>query len=102
MEEKFMTKFFKLVDEAEDFPSLYVCRKSTPIPTIEEIIQRNHLSPYCADNKVVEISMEEFLEEHHKLLAYLSDSANDMVEWSPNVGRLKTWEYWESEDEVWE
>ena len=92
------TKFFK-VEIKDDFNDLYVCRETTPIPTMEEIIERESLHPDCANYKVVEISIEEFLEEHNKFLAYMSDSANDMAEWSPNIGSLNTWKYWESREE---
>lgn len=96
------TKFFKVVtkDGANDeYYSLYVCHKDTPIPTAEEIVKRNQLNPYCKDDEVVEISMETFFALHAKLLATLADSAEDMIEWSPNLGDLCTWEYWENEEE---
>lgn len=94
------TKFFKTIDE-KNFYTLYVCNKTTPIPTMEEIIKREKLSPFCKNDKVEEITKEEFLYLHNKLLVELSDSANDMIEWSPNSGTLTTWSWWYSEEE-WE
>lgn len=97
------TKFFKVVEfegtENENY-SLYICEKTTPIPTMEEIIQRRHYNPCCKDDKVKEISMEEFLILNNQLLAQIIDSANDVKEWAPNFGDLNTWEYWESEEEI--
>ena len=92
------TKFFKMVDN--NFYALYVCHKDTPIPTAEEVVKRNHLNPFCKDDKVIEITMAEFLTLHNNLLASLADSAEDMIEWSPNLGQLKTWEFWENEEDL--
>lgn len=92
------TKFFKTVDET-GFYSLYVCNADTPIPTIKEIVKRDSLSPFCEEDIVIEISMEEFLLLHNKILADIADSANDMVEWSPNGGSIKSWEWWFSTEE---
>lgn len=94
------TKFFKMVEfdgTDSEFYALFVCHKDTPIPTPEEIIKRNNLLPSCVDDKVVEITMAEFLTLQTNLLASLADSAEDMKEWSPNLGQLKTWEFWENE-----
>lgn len=57
--------------------------------------------PFCLTDKVEEISMEEFLRLHNETLAEIADSANDMVEWSPNGGCIKSWEWWFSAEE-WE
>ena len=92
------TKFFKTIDK-EGFYSLYVCHANTPIPTMKEIIERNHLSPFCESDTVIEISMEEFLRLHNETLADIADSANDMVEWAPNSGRINSWEWWFSTEE---
>lgn len=94
------TKFFKTIDTT-DFYSLYVCHIDTPIPTMNEIIERNRLSPFCEDDKVIEISMEEFLRLHNEILVDIADSANDMMEWAPNGGNIKSWEWWFSAEE-WE
>ena len=94
------TKFFKTID-ATGFYSLYACHADTPIPTMKEIVDRDHLSPFCEEDAVVEISMEDFLRLHNELLADIADSANDMVEWSPNGGAIKSWEWWFSAEE-WE
>ena len=97
------TKFFKMVEfDGTDNESyaLYVCHKDTPIPTATEIVERDHLNPFCKNDKVVEITMAEFLTLHTNLLANLADSAEDMIEWSPNFGQLKTWEFWESEENL--
>lgn len=92
------TKFFKMVDACDETVySLFVCHKDTSTPTAEEILERNPLSPFCKDDKVVEITMAEFLTLQTNLLASLADSAQDMIEWSPNLGDLKTWEFWENE-----
>ena len=45
--------------------------------------------------------MEEFLHLHNLLLAEIADSANDMIEWSPNAGSICSWEWWYSAEE-WE
>jgi hypothetical protein len=94
------TKFFKTVDET-GFYSLYACHADTPIPTMKEIVERDSLSPFCLTDRVEEISMEEFLQLHNETLAEIADSANDMVEWSPNGGSIKSWEWWFSAEE-WE
>ena len=95
------TKFFKMVEFGnDDFYTLFVCHKDTPIPTAEEIIKRNSLNPFCKDDEVIEITMEEFLTLQTNLLASLADSAEDMIEWSPNLGHLKTWEFWENEEDL--
>ena len=94
------TKFFKTIDE-QGFYTLYVCDANTPIPTMKEIVERQNLSPYCESEMVKEITREEFLYLHDALLTELSNSANDMIEWSPNGGNLTTWEWWYSEEE-WE
>ena len=94
------TKFFKTID-ATGFYSLYACHADTPIPTMKEIVDRDHLSPFCEEDAVVEISMEEFLRLHNELLADIADSANDLVEWSPIGGAIKSWEGWFSAEE-WE
>jgi hypothetical protein len=44
--------------------------------------------------------MAEFLTLQTNLLASLADSAQDMIEWSPNLGQLKTWEFWENEENL--
>ena len=98
------TKFFKMVEfdgtDEEEY-SLFVCHKDTPIPTAEEIVKRNQLSPFCKDNKVIEITMAEFLTLQTNLLASLADSAEDMMEWAPNfVSGLCTWEFWENEEDL--
>lgn len=88
------TKFFK-VAESDEYYSLYVCHKDTPIPTIKDIKKRNPLVPYSKDTKVIEISMETFLALHAQLLESLADSAEDMAEWAPNTRNgLRTWTYW--------
>ena len=94
------TKFFKTVKET-GFYSLYVCHANTPIPTMKEIVERDYLNPFCEEDTVVEISMEEFLQLHNDILAEIADSADDMVEWSPNGGTIKSWEWWFSAEE-WE
>jgi hypothetical protein len=98
------TKFFKMVEfdgTDNEFYSLFVCHKDTPIPTAEEVVERNHLNPFCKDDKVVEITMAEFLTLHANLLARLADSAEDMMEWAPNfVSGLCTWEFWENEEDL--
>lgn len=97
------TKFFKMVEcdgTDNEFYSLFVCHKDTPIPTAEEIVKRNNLSPFCKDDEVIEITMAEFLTLQTNLLASLADSAEDMMEWSPNLGQLKTWEFWENEENL--
>jgi hypothetical protein len=95
------TKFFKLVDSADNkCYSLYVCHKDTPIPTAEEIVERNHLNPFCKEDEVIEITMAEFLTLHTNLLASIADSAEDMIEWSPNLGGITTWEFWENEKDL--
>lgn len=97
------TKFFKMVEfegTEEESYVLFVCHKDTPIPTAEEIVKRNDLIPCCIDDKVIEITMAEFLTLQTNLLASLADSAEDMIEWSPNLGQLKTWEFWENEENV--
>ena len=94
------TKFFKTIDET-GFYSLYACHADTPIPTMKEIVERNELNPFCETDKVVEISMEEFLRLHNETLANIADSANDMMEWSPNGGSIASWEWWFSAEE-WE
>ena len=97
------TKFFKMVgiDGANDkYYSLFVCHKDTPIPTAEEIVERNNLNPFCKNDKVIEITMEDFLTLHTNLLKILADSAEDMIEWSPNLGQLETWEFWENEENL--
>lgn len=93
------TKFFKTTDE-QDFYTLYVCDIETPIPTMEEIVERRKLSPYCKTDTVEEITREEFLKLHNELLTELSDSANDMIEWAPNYGTLTTWEWWDLAEEM--
>ena len=92
------TKFFKAID-ATGFFSLYACHTDTPIPTMNEIVERYHLNPFCEEAKVVEISMEEFLQLHNKTLANIADSAIDMMEWSPNGGSIASWEWWFSAEE---
>ena len=95
------TKFFKMVDTYDETSYyLFVCHKDTPIPTAEEIVERNHLNPFCKDDKVIEITMAEFLTLQTNLLASLADSAQDMIEWSPNLGQLTTWEFWDSEENL--
>ena len=97
------TKFFKMIEfdgTDNEFYSLFVCHKDTPIPTAEEIVKRNQLNPFCKDDKIVEITMAEFLTLHTNLLASLADSAEDMIEWSPNLGQLKTWEFWDNEENL--
>jgi len=94
------TKFFKMVDSGDpDCCQLFVCHINTPIPTAEEIVKRNGLNPFCADDEVVEITMQEFLELHTKLLSDILDSARNAIEWAPNAGELTTWEYWYADDE---
>ena len=92
------TKFFKTIDET-GFYSLYVCHADTPIPTMKEIVERNCLSPFCEEDTVMEISLEEFLQLHNEILAEIADSANDMVEWAPNGGTIKSWKWWYSAEE---
>lgn len=92
------TKFFKTIDTT-GFYSLYACHASTPIPTAKEIIERDRFSPFCEDDAVIEISIEEFLRSHNEILADIADSANDMMEWSPNGGSIKSWEWWFSTEE---
>ena len=94
------TKFFKTTDE-ENFYCLYVCEATTPIPTMKELIERLNLHPDCESEIVEEITKEEFLYLHNKLLTELSGGANDMKEWAPNSGILATWEWWDSERD-WE
>ena len=98
------TKFFKMVEvdgTDNEFYSLFVCHKDTPIPTAEEVVERNNLNPFCKDDKVIEITMAEFLTLHTNLLARLVDSAEDMMEWAPNfVNGLCTWEFWENEEDL--
>ena len=95
------TKFFKMVDSCDETCySLYVCHKDTPIPTAEEIVERDSLNPFCKDYKVVENTMAEFLTLQSNLLASLADSAQDMTEWSPNLGQLTTWEFWDNEKDL--
>ena len=95
------TKFFKTTD-ATGFYSLYACHADTPIPTMKEIVERNHLNPFCEEEAVVEISKEEFLRLHNETLADIADSANDMIEWAPNgCATIKSWEWWFSTEE-WE
>jgi hypothetical protein len=94
------TKFFVMVDAYEEGSyDLFVCHKDTPIPTAKEIVKRNSLHPCCEEFEVKEITMAEFLTLHNELLASLADSANDMAEWSPNYGRIHSWEFWEEESE---
>ena len=93
------TKFFKAIDGTGLY-SLYVCHADTPIPTMKEIIERDPLSPFCENDTVVEISMEEFLLLHNETLANIADSANDMVEWAPNGGSINSWEWWFSTEEL--
>lgn len=90
------TKFFKITDE-QNFYTLYVCDATTPIPTMKEIVEREKLSPFCESDTVKEITREEFLYLHNELLTELSDSANDMIEWSPNIGTCTTWKWWDFE-----
>lgn len=92
------TKFFKMVDSGEPFYQLFVCNIDTPIPTAKDIVERNSMNPCCENDEVVEITKEEFLELHTKLLVDIIDSANDAIEWAPNTGALKTWEYWYADD----
>ena len=92
------TKLFYTIEET-GFYSLYVCHANTPIPTMKEIVERDHLNPFCEEDTVVEISMEEFLQLHNDILAEIADSADDMVEWSPNGGTIKSWEWWFSAEE---
>jgi hypothetical protein len=94
------TKFFR-VDDGTYLPCLYVCHKDTPIPTAKEITERNNLAPHTAHDIVTEISMEDFLHLHNLLLTEIADSANDMIEWSPNAGAICSWEWWYSAEE-WE
>ena len=98
------TKFFKMVEvdgAGDEYYILFVCHKDTPIPTAEEIVKRNHLNPFNKDDKIVEITMAEFLTLHNNLLASLADSAEDMMEWAPNfVDGLCTWEFWENEEDL--
>lgn len=94
------TKFFKTTDE-QNFYTLYVCDVTTPIPTMKEIIERRNLSHYCESEIVEEITREEFLYLHNELLTELSDSAGDMIEWSPNSGTIASWLWWYSERD-WE
>lgn len=91
------TKFFKTID-ATGFYSLYVCHTNTLIPTIKEILERDPLNPFCEDDAIIEISMEEFLRLHNELLTEIANSAYDMMEWAPNSGILATWEWWDSEE----
>ena len=94
------TKFFKVSYDPCELPCLYVCDEETPIPTAAEIVERNNLAPFCVDGQVVEISMKEFLRLHNEILYHIADSANDMMEWSPNAGSICSWEWWDSA-EVW-
>ena len=97
------TKFFKMVESDgtnDEYYSLFVCHKDTPIPTAEEIVKRKNLDLFYKEDKVVEITMAEFLTLQTNLLASLADSAADMMEWSPNLGVLKTWEFWENEKDL--
>ena len=94
------TKFFKMVDSGEpNVCQLFVCHIDTPIPTAKEIVERREMSPFCENDEVVEITMQEFLELHTALLSAILDSAKDAIEWAPNVGGLTTWEYWYADDE---
>ena len=95
------TKFFKTVEfegTSEEFYSLFVCHKDTPIPTAEEIVERNGLNEFCKNDKVIEITREEFLTLQTNLLASIIDNAADAQAWAPNIGQLTTWEFWEEED----
>jgi hypothetical protein len=98
------TKFFKMVEfdgTDNEHYSLFVCHKDTPIPTAKEIVKRKVLSPFCKDDKVIEITMAEFLTLQTNLLASLADSAEDMMEWAPNfTNGLCTWEFWENEEDL--
>lgn len=99
---KVNTKFFKAVTNYGvdgEFYGLYVCHKDTPIPTAKQLVEQNNLNPCCENDEIVEISMEEFLELHHQLLTKIIDSAEDMMEWSPNYGNVSTWEWWDGIEE---
>ena len=97
------TKFFKTVEfegTEEEFYSLFVCHKDTPIPTAEEIVERNGLNECCKNDKVIEITREEFLILQANLLASIIDSVEDARAWAPNLEGLTTWEFWENEEDL--
>lgn len=89
-------KFFKTTGEGNSY-TLYVCDATTPIPTMKEIIEEENLSPSCENEIVEEITKEDFLYLRNELLAELSDSANDTIEWASNSGTIATWKWWYSE-----
>jgi hypothetical protein len=95
-------KYFVIIDPYEkECYDIYACHKDTPIPTIKEVVERYKLSHYCLNSTVKEISMRKFLRLHHKLFKSFADSANDLMEWSPNGGQLNTWRWWHSAED-WE
>lgn len=86
-------KYFKMVD-TDDY---YVCEKSTPIPTAEEIVNRFKMHPACKNFSVVEITKGEFLQGINNILDEIADSALDVWEWSPNnKDGIHLWRFWNS------
>ena len=96
------TKFFKVVENfgEEEYYSLFACRKDTPLPTATQLVKANKIEDEYSAEIIEEISVQEFLQLHNKLLAEFSESANDLIEWSPNEGGLHTWEWWWSDEEI--
>lgn len=90
-------KFFIMINKQDDSYFLFVCDKSTHIPTPQEVFLKVPYYGIPDECVTFEIPQEEFLRLHTKLLEAIFDI--DMARtYSPNQGIMRTWEYWEGID----
>ena len=92
-------KYFAMIDRGEDYEDfdLYVCDDDTPIPTAKEIVERFLMNEVCKHFPVVELTQEEFLETHNKMLKRVFDDEEAEI-YAPNYGDISLWGYWASEE----
>lgn len=91
-------KYFAMIDRGEDYEDfdLYVCDNDTPIPTAKEIVERFLMNEVCKYFPVVELTQEEFLEIHNKMLKRVLDDEEAEI-YAPNYEDISLWGYWASE-----
>jgi len=90
-------KYFAMIDRGEDYEDfdLYVCDNDTPIPTAKEIVARFSMNKACEHFPVVELTQEEFLKIHNKMLERVLNDEEAEI-YAPNYGDLNLWGYWAS------
>lgn len=99
-----MAKFFVMIDRdgMRNYYDLFVCDDDTPIPTAKEIVERNQLNEWCAENKVKQVSRLRwfFLLMCGYARHIFSRYAEELIDYAPNGGNIHFWEWWDNEADI--